>query len=56
MHLFSLSDAVFLKLKHGTCLVERRQLLAIGDVGNGVMKARVQAADNVVDELLIRYW
>ena len=46
---------MFFELQHGSCLEERRQAAAKGDVWNRMMETRVEAADDVVDEVFVRH-
>ena len=47
---------MFFELQHGSCLEERRQAAAKGDVWNRMMETRVEAADDVVDEIFVVHW
>ena len=53
MHLLGFGDSMFLELQHGSGLEERRQAAAKSDVGDRMMKSRVEAADDVVNEVLV---
>jgi hypothetical protein len=53
LHLLGFGDALFFKLQHGTGLEERWQAPAERDVRDGVVKTRVEATNDVVDEILV---
>jgi hypothetical protein len=44
---------VFFELQHGSWLEEQWQAAVKGDVRNRMMEMRVEAADNVVDEVFV---
>jgi hypothetical protein len=55
LHLFGLGDPLFFKLQHGSGLEERGQAATKSDVGDRVMQTGVEAADDVVDQVLVAH-